>query len=550
LYNTPISQKKVTMKRIWWLLLIPIILFAYSDDRALKLKTWKNEQRVALVIGTSDYASEYFSDLRNPVNDARAVRDVLKSRGFKVYYGENTTRREMKSLIKQFTAPLADGGVGLFYFAGHGIQVGGKNYLIASDSKITEKEEVEFDTIALDYITKKMENTRSRFNIVILDACRNDPFTRGGNGGLAPTDAEGFFIAYATKAGSVAKDGKGQNGLFTKHLIRYMQEPITVHQVLKKTRQAVYKESSKDQFPTVYDQSLGDFFFTLPDSTAQSAQQASRPEPVQAALPKQPAAVTTKNYNKVAPLPQPVRPVSQTSVIPPSDGDLITQAKSIYQAYLEGRISEDRTINLKAPEIASNGALVPIDVSVNNPRISKLWLFVDRNPDPFAGMASMASQTQPLQQFSTRLKMLQTGNIIVITQRYDGTLAYHSTMVKVAIGGMGSSTASQYTSTQPSNVTAIGSSIHQASRSTTPKIKIKMRKKRLKMLVSSPMKPDDFIERVVFNKQGQTFLTIHMTPNISMNPYLRLNHELLDGTVNVTVTTTDGSTATIDAKSR
>jgi uncharacterized protein (TIGR02145 family) len=268
------------MSQLLLLLLIPLWLLGSSDDRALKkmFTEMKTEQRVALVIGNNDYKN--LSTLKNPINDARAMKSVLTQRGFEVIYSENASKTQFKKMVKRFGTKISKGGVGLFYFAGHGIQVNGENYLVASDSNIADKDEVEFETIALDYVTKKMKNARNRFNVLILDACRNDPFSRSGGGGLAPLgNARGIFVAYATEAGSVAKDGSGSNGVFTKNLIRYMNEPLPIEQVFKRTRQAVYDETNHEQFPGVYNQSMGEFYFTLPDSAAPQSKAAGVPPP-------------------------------------------------------------------------------------------------------------------------------------------------------------------------------------------------------------------------------------------------------------------------------
>jgi len=185
------------------LLILQSQLFA---DRGLKLlKEMKEEQRIALVIGNNNYTN--LAKLKNPINDARSMKKELKKRGFEVLYKENASKRDMKKLIKSFTNKLKSGGVGLYYFAGHGINVEGNNYLVSVDSSMDTKEDVEYESYALNRITKKMQNAHNRLNIVILDACRNDPFSRGGGGGLAPIgDARGMFVAYATQAGNVAAD--------------------------------------------------------------------------------------------------------------------------------------------------------------------------------------------------------------------------------------------------------------------------------------------------------------------------------------------------------
>jgi uncharacterized caspase-like protein/ribosomal protein L21E len=243
-------------------------LFGIDDSRALKIKLEKmqKEQRVALIIGNSKYSSKSFSQLKNPINDARLMKQILEQRKFKVYYLENASKREFKKTIKKFANDLKRGGVGLFYFAGHGLQVNGFNYLIPTDSEIEDKSDVEFEAIALNYITTKMKDARNRLNIVILDACRNDPFSRSAGGGLAPvSNAKGMFIAYATEAGSVASDGgDGKNGMFTKYLAQYIIKPLPIEDVFKNTRKDVYNQTDGKQSPGVYNQILGDFYFTIP----------------------------------------------------------------------------------------------------------------------------------------------------------------------------------------------------------------------------------------------------------------------------------------------
>jgi hypothetical protein len=166
--------------------------------------------------------------------------------------------------LEKFYKKIKNGGVGLFYFAGHGMELEGKNYLIPIDATPKKRIDVEFDSLPLDRITKNMQRANNRLNIVILDACRNNPFIRGGDGGLAKSEPIGLFLSYATEAGRVALDGeRGGHGLFTENLIKYIKEPLNLQQVFKKTREAVYNASNKKQFPAIYDQTInGEFFFT------------------------------------------------------------------------------------------------------------------------------------------------------------------------------------------------------------------------------------------------------------------------------------------------
>jgi hypothetical protein len=248
------------MRYLFLILLISITLVA---DRGLQFKKMAQEQRLALVIGNNTYKS--LPNLKNPIHDARAVRDALKERNFHVFYLENATQRQIDKEVRKFSTRLRNGGVGLFYYAGHGIAVEGNNYLVATDSEISHRDDVKYETVALNWITDRMRHANNRVNIIILDACRNDPFSRSAGGGLAPLrNARGMFVAYATEAGAVAQDGNGENSLFTKYLIHYIKEPIKIEEVFKHTRRDVAIESDHQQFPSVYNQLYGDFYFTLP----------------------------------------------------------------------------------------------------------------------------------------------------------------------------------------------------------------------------------------------------------------------------------------------
>jgi uncharacterized caspase-like protein len=256
------------MRYLIFLLISTLYFTVYADDRAVKIKSssQNREQRVALVIGNSDYRG-VLSKLSNPINDATSMRDILKERGFRVIYSENTTKRDMRDSLNQFYSAIKKGGVGMFYFSGHGIEVDGQNYLIPVDAKIEAKSDTEFEAIALNKITKRMQSMGNRLNIIVLDACRNDPFSRSiGKGGLAKVEPIGMFVSYSTGAGSVASDGRaGGHGLFTESLIEHMKQELDLRDVFQQTRADVYTKSNKKQFPAIYDQTInGRFYFTQP----------------------------------------------------------------------------------------------------------------------------------------------------------------------------------------------------------------------------------------------------------------------------------------------
>lgn len=239
-----------------------------SSSRGLNVKTIsKNkEQRTALIIGNNDYQGR-LSKLHNPINDAQALKVILEQRGFDVIYSEDGSKKSMKQNLNKFYSKIEKGGVGMLYFSGHGIEVDGQNYLIPIDAKLEVKSDTEYEALALNKITKRMENSGNRLNIVVLDACRNDPFSRSmGAGGLAKVEPIGMFVSFSTGAGRVASDGRsGENGLFTKSLIKYMKQELELRDVFQRTRKEVYQASNHQQFPAIYDQTIdGKFYFTYP----------------------------------------------------------------------------------------------------------------------------------------------------------------------------------------------------------------------------------------------------------------------------------------------
>jgi len=224
------------------------------------------ERRVALIIGNGAYPA---APLKNPANDARDMAATLKSLGFEVILKVNAPLRQMNEAIDQFWGRLKQGGVGLFFFAGHGLQVAGENYLVPVDARITVERDVQYACVNAGKILGRMEDAGNGLNIVILDACRNNPFARSFRGesrGLAKMDAPtGSLIAYATAPGDVAADGEGANGLYTSHLLKNLRTPgLKVEDVLKRVRIGVANDSAKlghRQTPWESSSLMGDFYF-------------------------------------------------------------------------------------------------------------------------------------------------------------------------------------------------------------------------------------------------------------------------------------------------
>lgn len=232
----------------------------------------RSEQRVALVIGNGAYEA---TPLRNPVNDARAMAATLGGLGFEVIERENLTQKDMKREIQAFGQKLLKGGVGLFYYAGHGVQVNGRNYLIPVGASIEHEKQVEYEAVDAGAVMSEMDYARNRLNIVILDACRDNPFARSFRSvsqGLASISAPtGALIAYATAPGSVASDGPGEHGLYTGELIKAIQTPgLRIEDVFKHVRAAVRENTEGKQIPWESSSLEGDFYFKQPAAQAES----------------------------------------------------------------------------------------------------------------------------------------------------------------------------------------------------------------------------------------------------------------------------------------
>jgi len=235
--------------------------------RPTKNKGRNEEGRYALVIGNASYKNS--RPLTNPVNDAQDMATSLRRLGFDVIEKENISRKEMTNSIREFGELIAKGGIGLFYYAGHGMQVNGKNYLIPVNANLKHEDEVAYESVDVDRLLAKMDSAGNRLNIVILDACRNNPFARsfyrGGVRGLAQLNAPvGTLIAYATSPNSVASDGKRgeRNGLYTKYLLANMEIPnLEIGQMFRRVRRAVRIATNKAQLPWESSSMEGDFYF-------------------------------------------------------------------------------------------------------------------------------------------------------------------------------------------------------------------------------------------------------------------------------------------------
>jgi len=228
------------------------------------------EKRVALVIGNSNYAS---APLKNPVNDARDMAKRLTELGFDVIERENLTLSQLGPTLREFKSRLVAGSVALFFYAGHGIQVRGNNFLPVVDAEIFGEEDVSMQSLDLGKVLDAFAQSQTRLNLIFLDACRNNPYARSYRSlesGLAKLDApSGTLISFATRPGKVASDGAGRNGLYTEKLLSAMNEPgLPIEATLKRVVGAVKAASNGNQEPWMEGSIEGDFYFIPPSSQA------------------------------------------------------------------------------------------------------------------------------------------------------------------------------------------------------------------------------------------------------------------------------------------
>ncbi|WP_395021917.1 SUMF1/EgtB/PvdO family nonheme iron enzyme [Dongia sp.] len=274
------------------------------------------EPRVALVIGNSNYGAA-FSSLPNPKNDAQLIAKALKGAGFEVNMVLDADQKQMKRAFADFGETLAAKGkdaVGLFYYAGHGVQVNGANYLIPTNADIAKEGDVEMEAVNADWVLQQMEFAENRMNIIILDACRNNPLPAGKRSaekGLARMDApKGSFLAYSTAPGDAALDGKGSNSPYSAALAKAIEsDRVPLEQLFRNVRVNVMNATGENQVPWDASSLTGEFYFKRPDGSAPAQQSAA-----------------------LAPAPQPAAP---------SGGDAVDTSRTPEPAIAAGKVFRD-----------------------------------------------------------------------------------------------------------------------------------------------------------------------------------------------------------------
>ncbi|MCK1642814.1 caspase family protein [Bradyrhizobium sp. 157] len=230
------------------------------------MQTPPADQRVALVIGNSNY--QIAPKLANPGNDAQSMAQLLNSAGFEVTQATDLTRSDMVKVVQDFSAKVAERGPGtvaMIYYAGHGVQVAGENYLLPVDAKIASPSDLDGNSVRLVDVMGTLESIPSRMRIVVLDACRNNPFPEINDAGrgLAIVDApRGSIVGYSTAPGMEAQDGDGNHSPYTSAFLNVAREPnLPIEQLFKRVRLEVNNTTSGKQTPWESSSLTSDFYF-------------------------------------------------------------------------------------------------------------------------------------------------------------------------------------------------------------------------------------------------------------------------------------------------
>ena len=262
-----------------------------TKDVKLDFSEPQTHKRVALVIGNNRY--EESRQLTYPVDDARAMRDFLTSKRFKVFYADDADEKEMRSIIREFMGSIDRDSVAFFYYSGHGIQEKSQkhngeltNYLIpVDDSKLKSIGDLDYNSISLNKILTKMDEKNSGLNIVLVDSCRSGfgkGWTKSSNNTLANISAKGVFIAYATSSGTTASD----NALFRRSFIKNANRPLKLTDIFENVKMELYGTSQR---PSTHNDTVGRFYFTQPTQPTPTPvvepRIVYRPQPVVAPMP-------------------------------------------------------------------------------------------------------------------------------------------------------------------------------------------------------------------------------------------------------------------------
>ena len=230
-------------------------------------------KKIALIVGNGKYSNQ--GELKNPFNDANSIELVFKKLGIDTIKKVNIGVADFKDVLDDFKNKLSSYEVAIFFFAGHGLQIEGDNFLCACDTDFANENRIKYSSVALEYLLDVMKKSGVLTKIIILDACRNNPFDSSNRSiytrGLAPISAPvGTFIAFATSPGQVAKDGIGSNGAFTSAFLKHVEiKDLKIEELFKQVRNTLYSVTGGTQISWEHTSLMGDFYFASSSLTGE-----------------------------------------------------------------------------------------------------------------------------------------------------------------------------------------------------------------------------------------------------------------------------------------
>ena len=507
-------------------------------------------KRVALLVGNATYAD---APLVNPTNDIRAVGRALNNLDFQVTSVSNADQKRLQRAIREFGQAARGAELALFYYSGHGMQSRGENYLIPVGANIQFESDIPDEAVAANSVLRWIEEAAPKAAVVVLDACRDNPVagrTKSLNKGLSRMDAPtGTLVAFATAPGTTASD----EGFYAKALAKYLPQPgLDLQDIFAKVGAEVQQASRGKQRPRL-DVGLYDKIYL-----AKLDGQAGRVDTASAATPAEPSAAALelaywqgaqqthsiqayedylRQYPggrfsgqaeaaiaKLKPESRPVTTASLAPVPPPSHSSSSVSTwddQAILNAVRSGNYSWDSSITLKAPDIAENGAVVPLEVSASRSFNSGERLYIVVN-DSFIG-ASLTPVDSRAQLFlSTRVKMPGTGQLKAVLVDGSGRMHVAAKEVKVTIGS------------DPNR--SVGSPDFGPMRmraASAGGIEIKT-------LLNSSQSPDLYIKTIGYYVDGTKIADVGLTPASAKNPYVAIKVSGSGGQAQMEATASNG----------
>ena len=434
----------------------------YRERSLFPFRLAQRQRRIALVIGNGDY--KVGEKLKNPANDARDIAKALQELGFEVTLLVDVNKRRSDEAIEKFSRELSNGGAGVFYYAGHGMQVDGENYLIPLKANISREQDVQYEGIPLGRILGAMEDADNHVNIVLIDACRDNPYSRGWRSrtrGLASVgSARGTLISFSTGPGNVAFDGDGHNSPYTTSLLEHIKTPgLPVELMFKEVRKSVEAVTNQQQSPWEQTNLIGEFAFnpTQPASAPRTLPPpAPSSRPTSTSVPvgsnTTPPAPSSRATSTAAPILIPTAPSSRVThsrvthrrevvVLDPTSGRTINVPESSSSTTIDSPTTRPQSPSGLSSVLVPSGNRQPSSVTELSQLQHNLLRYMSRFPNPkesifdkllCKGYYIEQNDISLLQEVSRQYYQSRARNIIraVDTQIFDALVRFEDVVLR------------------------------------------------------------------------------------------------------------------------